>query len=344
MDTLTQMALGAAIGDAAFSKRMGNRAVLFGASMGLLPDLDLSSRFMGDWSSLMHHRGYSHSLVILPLIVPLLGWLGWRWDRKRNPWLAWTLLAAIALLTHPLLDACTSYGTMLFVPITWNRYAIDAVGIIDAIYTIPLLVALAASWRLRMSRKSWGWFTGQRVAAAALALTTTYLAVDLGITQIVKARARTDLMASGFVAERIRATPPPFFTPNRHVVATDGAGNVAVSSVSLWSDRPYTFTRRPRSDGPLGEKALASHEGEIFTWFADGFVTARTEPDTGSTSVRLDDHRYGMVTDPAWSPFSVLFTFDPDGNQTASLLRHGRDLDVRAELTAAWRLMWGRDG
>jgi inner membrane protein len=333
------MLLGAAIGDAGFGRRMGNRAVLFGAGMGLLPDLDLVSNVLGEWTSLVHHRGWSHSLIVLTLVSPLMGTLGYRIGRRETPWLAWTLLAFLALVTHPLLDVCTSYGTMLLVPLAWKRFALDAVGIIDPVYSLPLLVALIWSWRRR--RRG---LPGHRITAAALAFSTLFLLAGLGITATVTSRARADLEAAGFSPERIRATPPPLITPARHAVARDADGNVMISVVCLWSPRPYRFLHIEQKHDPLIDRALATREGEIFTWFADGFATARVERDAkdGSAVVHVDDHRYGLVTQPGWAPFGARFEFsDTRQPPRAFLVQHRGDLDVMAEIAASFRILLG---
>ena len=46
MDSLTQIVLGAACGEATLGKKIGNKALLFGAIGGTIPDLDV---FVGDW-------------------------------------------------------------------------------------------------------------------------------------------------------------------------------------------------------------------------------------------------------------------------------------------------------
>jgi hypothetical protein len=228
---------------------------------------------------------------------------------------------------------------MLLVPFTWKRFALDAVGIVDLAYSVPLLVALVWSWRRRRRGAS-----GRRITAGALALTTLFLVAGLGITATVTSRARADLAATGFVAEAIRSTPPPLFTPLRRAVARDADGNVMIAVVSLWSPRPYRFLRIDQARDPLIDRALATREGEIFTWFADGFVTARVERDSkdGTAVVHVDDHRYGLVTQPGWAPFGARFDyFDEDDPPTPVLVEHRTDLDVMAEIAASLRLMLG---
>ena len=87
------------------------------------------------------HRGITHSIFFLPLLAPVLGEIAHRFDKKYNRWL-WTHLAFWALITHPLLDWQTAYGTQLLYPFSSHRFALDAVGIIDLFYTVPLIVAV----------------------------------------------------------------------------------------------------------------------------------------------------------------------------------------------------------
>ena len=90
---------------------------------------------------------------------------------------------------------------------------------------------------------------------------------------------------------------------------------------------------------------LQVREGEIFTWFAGGFTTARVERDArdGTAVVHVDDHRYGLVTQPGWAPFGARFEFsDTQRPPRAVLVEHRADLDVMAEIAASWNLLLGR--
>ena len=378
MDSITQVALGAAIGDAAFGRKLGKKAVLFGGACGLLPDLDMFVSLFGDeWTTLVHHRAFSHSLLVLPFVVPLVAWLGWRWDGKRNPYLVWMHLAFWSLCTHPVLDWFTSYGTVLFVPATWHRYANDGVFIIDPIYSGPLFVALVWSWRRRKRggpspggplpdgnphgvraalarvRAFLAGLKGWQITAAALAFTTAYLLFGLGVTGYAESIAREELEDWGFEPVGVRAMPMAFFPLLRRVVARDAEGTIMAGAVSLWARRPIRFTWFELPDDPLVEKALESEEGETLSWFADGYVAARVErvegveqdKETGGATVYLIDQRYGFLTNPAASPFSARFVFGADGRlESAAPLHEGFELSFGEEISAMWRLTWGTDG
>jgi len=76
LDSLTQIVLGASVGEVVLGKKVGNKAILWGAIAGTLPDLDVLLRYFTDEiSSTQMHRGFSHSIVFAVLIAPLLGWI-----------------------------------------------------------------------------------------------------------------------------------------------------------------------------------------------------------------------------------------------------------------------------
>ena len=113
MDTATQALLGAVVGQATFSHRLGGRAMAFGAVGGLLPVLDVVAMVThGPFGEFVHHRGFTHALWFGPVAGPVFGWATWRYyrwrgktapgqpgDRKLLP--AWMGLFILAILTHP---------------------------------------------------------------------------------------------------------------------------------------------------------------------------------------------------------------------------------------------------
>ena len=75
MDSLTQLVLGSAVAEAAIGRRVGNRAILWGAVAGTLPDLDVFVPLGDVVRDFTYHRSASHSLFVLALLTPLLVWL-----------------------------------------------------------------------------------------------------------------------------------------------------------------------------------------------------------------------------------------------------------------------------
>src|SRR4051812_44176514 len=127
MDSLTHIVLGAAIGDALLGRKIGKKAMLWGALAASLPDIDvLFLPFFHPVDALLIHRGITHSFLFVIIISPLLGWLFSRiyplpWgERQRGVWV-WIFFFFVNILSHPLLDSCTNYGTGIFEPFSNYR-------------------------------------------------------------------------------------------------------------------------------------------------------------------------------------------------------------------------------
>lgn len=143
MDSLTQIVLGGAVGEVILGKKIGNKAILWGAIAGTIPDLDtIPGYFLDTVDRLDIHRGFSHSMVFAILSAPLFGWLASKIHAKQSAsvW-DWTQLFFWCIFTHSLLDIFTTWGTQLFWPLEW-RLAIQSVFVIDPFYTVPFLIAL----------------------------------------------------------------------------------------------------------------------------------------------------------------------------------------------------------
>jgi inner membrane protein len=132
MDSLTQIVLGAAVGEAVLGKKVGNKAMLYGAIAGTIPDLDtFASLFTDTITAIEVHRGFSHSIVFAILFAPVFGWLISKIERKSiATWQNWSWLMFWGLVTHPLLDAHTTWGTQLLWPLE-VRLAYKNIFVID---------------------------------------------------------------------------------------------------------------------------------------------------------------------------------------------------------------------
>ena len=156
MDSLTQIVLGASVAEATLGKKIGNKAIVLGAIAGTIPDLDIVTRFfVDDLTASVMHRGFSHSLLFPFVVAPILAWVLKKiysnyTDVSFNDWFKMFFLA---IITHPLLDAQTTWGTQLFWPFEW-RVAVENIFIIDPIYTLPFLTFLIlTAFQDRLSKK-----------------------------------------------------------------------------------------------------------------------------------------------------------------------------------------------
>lgn len=153
MDSLTQIVLGAAVGEAVLGKKIGNKAIILGAIAGTIPDLDVAANYFTDTvTALEMHRGFTHSIVFAVVFGLFFGWLLSLWD-KRATLKQWSWFWFLCFVTHPLLDAHTTWGTQLFWPFDL-RLEYKNIFVIDPLYTLPFLIfVILAMFQKRESAK-----------------------------------------------------------------------------------------------------------------------------------------------------------------------------------------------
>jgi inner membrane protein len=150
MDSITQIVLGAACGEAVLGKKIGNRALLFGAIGGTIPDLDVfvgKLLFNNEIDAMAFHRGFMHSFLFAILAAIGFGMLVfWIYNRGKRYGMTtqkeWMWLFFASIFTHPILDSFTAYGTQLFAPFSNYRVAFNNIAVADPFYTLPFLTAL----------------------------------------------------------------------------------------------------------------------------------------------------------------------------------------------------------
>ncbi len=307
MDTPTQALLGATFGQALYGRQLGRRAAWFGALGGALPDIDgVIVQPFGELATWLYHRGVTHALWFGPVVGTLLGLATWHAYARRSARRpggtppptpdpgtpearrAWIGLFVVAILTHPLLDLFTSYGTQLLAPFSDHRFALDAVAIIDPAYSLLLVAALIVGSRYRRRPP-----VPQVAAAVALALSTAYLFFTLAQNARAEALAEAQLRAEGVAEVTVEARPTLFQPFLRRVVATT-PGEVRVGYLSTWAPGPVSWRRFPIATGPHVIAARATWQAAVLRWFADGHVLPQVEHTGEATLVRLWDVRYGL--------------------------------------------------
>jgi inner membrane protein len=144
MDSLTHIILGAAIGEAVLGKKIGRKAMLWGAVADTIPDFDVfASPCVTDAQQLLIHRGITHSLLFVLVMSPLLGWLFSKWFKKTEvSWKRWSLLFFLGMFTHIFIDSLTAYGTGWFEPFSSYRVSFNTIFVADPFYTLPFLICV----------------------------------------------------------------------------------------------------------------------------------------------------------------------------------------------------------
>lgn len=186
MDSLTQIVLGAAVGEVVLGKKIGNKAMLYGAIAGTIPDLDIFASYFTDTVSALYiHRGFSHSIVFSVLFAPIFGWIVSRFEAY-NDWKGWSWLFFWGFITHPILDAHTTWGTQLFWPLDL-RLAFKTIFVIDPLYTLPFLVFLILAMKNKRSSKKRGFYNKLGLTISTSYLVLTFLLKWIAFNQFEKA-------------------------------------------------------------------------------------------------------------------------------------------------------------
>lgn len=205
MDSLTQIVLGAAVGEATLGRKVGNKAMLWGAIAGTIPDLDvLSKLFVDNVTANELHRGFSHSILFSILAAPLFGWLIAKlYKNKEADWKDWTKLMFLGLFTHPILDAFTTWGTQLFWPLDY-KVALNNIFVADPLYTVPFLIFVIIAMfykRTHPKRKKYN--------NLGLYISSFYLLITLVLQQSARANFSNNLEKQHIQYNEIQTRPTP---------------------------------------------------------------------------------------------------------------------------------------
>lgn len=332
MDPLTQGALGAVLPQSIAKSRLAASAGLLGFFAGMAADLDVLIRSSVDpLLFLEFHRQFTHSLVFIPIggllcALVLHALLGRRRGLSfRQSWLFCTLGYA----THAVLDACTSYGTMLFWPFSDERFAFSTISIIDPLFTIPLLVAVVIAARRK------------KVLYARLGLLWAIGYMALGLWQ------RNEAMDMGYALAAQRGHTP------QHLAAKPSFANILVWKIVYETgDRFHVDAVRatfaPRvfegvsvqkldvdRDMPwLDQSSQQATDIERFRWFSNGYIAR--DPVYYN---RVIDIRFSMVPNEVAPLWSIELQPQAAAHEHASFLTHrARDAGTAQRL---WRMLSG---
>ena len=267
MDSLTHIVLGAAIGTAVLGRKVGARAALWGAACATLPDLDVLVPYGDPVRDFTFHRAHSHALFWLSVASPFVAWIIARLQRSAGATFRdWWLLVWLALVTHPLLDAFTVYGTQLLLPFSDYPVGVGSVFIIDPLFTVPILVGAVLALALRTRNPD----RAQRWNAAGLPLGAAYLGWSVAAQAHVEGVVNRTLAATPLVDSRVLVTPTPFNSLLWRVVVMDDGG-YHEGYYSLLDDRPRVRLRRHASDTALLESLRSDWSVQRLAWFSKGF-------------------------------------------------------------------------
>jgi inner membrane protein len=262
LDTLTHALSGALLARAVVPQgRAVPRYVAAGFLACAAPDLDFLWTSGSAVDYVLHHRGITHSLVLLPAWAVGVAWLLAKILRDRGGWRAYYGIAAAALALHIAGDLVTSFGTMILAPFSDWRAEIGTTFIIDLWFSGIIVAGLLASL-----------FWKRSAAIAGLAVLAAYVGLQAALKEQALAFARAHAARQGM--SEVQAHPRPVSPFNWTVFASDGEKH-DMANVNLVRRTPKTW-----------------HPG-------DGFIARLDAPYLPlDSAVWVTRYRYG-TTDPA---------------------------------------------
>jgi inner membrane protein len=377
MDSLTQIVLGAAVGEAVLGRKVGNKAILWGAIAGTIPDLDVLARSLVDPLRANElHRGITHSIFFSAVMAPVLAlWTkrhaasllslftllvaltfvqsaeGWAirgvlllialgiialiFRRKRNAdsgtrkewaWLFWW-----SLVTHPLLDCHTNWGTQLLWPLP-VKVAYNNIFVVDPFYTVPFMMCVAAAMFVKRTGRPRRWING-----FGLALSSGYMALTLILKLVVHTGVARSLEQQAVPYKSISTLPTPFNAVLwTATVETNDAFLIGYRSL-LDKKTDFEYIRIPRNQHLLGR--WADHRNvQRLAHLTHGQYILRSENDT----LVLSDIRFGQTGPLApETPFFMRYDLIPEGEDLRVQAVQPPTLD-KEKFNAAIADMWER--
>ena len=332
MDPFTQGALGAALPQATCRKRQVVVAGVLGWLSGMAADLDVLIRSSADpLLFLEYHRQFTHSLVFIPvgglITASVLHWiLGRRWKLDfRQTYLFCTLGYA----THALLDAATSYGTMLLWPFSDERFAWKIVSVVDPLFSLPVIALVVLS---ALKRK-------QLFARLALVWAGVYL--TLGAVQHEAALKMGRAIAESRGHTPVRLEVKPSFGNIlvwKSLYEAEGRYHVDAVRAGI-APRVFEGTSAPKLDLArdlpwLQPGSQQARDIERFRRFSDDFLS----PDPARPDVIIDV-RYSLIPNEVAALWSI--EVDRNAAQTDHVRFHTHRENASRRMGELWELVFG---
>jgi len=306
MDSITQIVLGAACGEAILGKKIGNRALLFGAIGGTIPDLDVfvgKLLYNNEIDSMAFHRGFMHSFLFAILGAIAFGAVVfWFYNRGKRDGMTtqkdWMWLFFASIFTHPILDSFTAYGTQLFAPFSNYRVAFNNISVADPLYTLPFLVLLIVVMFLKRTSSKRRLFLKLGLGVSSLYMMFTLVNKyhvhgvykrALAEEQIDYLRFQTQpTILNNFLWYGIAETTDAYFVGFYSILD-------ATPTVSKWH-------RLPKNHDLLGDMPK---DLETLSWFSGGYYNLSETSDPNTFLYK--DLRYPMMDEN--DPNSTIFKF-----------------------------------
>jgi inner membrane protein len=395
MDSLSQMVLGAGVAEIALGKKIGNRAMVWGAIAGTIPDLDvLANGFMSPVGALAFHRGITHSLLVNVILALILGFVIHHfYQRPWQKWVAvgswslmvigisgsmaflgdwstikllialgvlsfggysiykryfneyytkpdasvkqWQWLFLLSLVTHPILDCFTTYGTQILLPFSNMRVAFNNIAVADPLYTLPFLVCLIAAAvypKTHARRRFW--------IRSGLAVSSLYMAFTIFNKTRINTIFDSTLIKEKIEYSRYMTTPTILNNVLWSGIAETDTGYVY--GMYSFFDAEKTFKLNVISKNRKDFIVALENDSTLKTlrWFSDDFFQMKQ---VGENKFEYYDLRFGTFRMKASDPDQFVFKFNIEKSELGDfILKDQGDRPRDANFAEAFEGLWNR--
>jgi len=337
MDSLTHVVFGAALGEAILGKKAGKKAMLLGAIANTIPDLDVFLVFGDPIREITIHRGFSHSLVFPFLAAPVLAWLSIKYLKDPVSFKDWFVFFFALILTHPLLDCLTTYGTQLFLPFSDYRVNSSSLFIIDLFFTLPMLVGVIACWKMKSgnpTRKIWN-HTG-------LAISVLYVLSGFSAKAYASSVLEEKLAEKGINSKQRMTGVTPFNILLWYTVAEVDSGYFIGDYSLLDKDKKiqFSFVRR-------NEKLLEAIKNDYainrMLWFSNGYYSVeKVKGELRFFTIKFGTTGFDLSRSLSDSvPFYYLIKKDSEGKIKVETIRRFDKLELGKTLKQLYQRVIG---
>lgn len=331
MDSLTQIVLGASVGELVLGKKVGNKAMLYGAIAGTIPDLDVFASYFTHISRALEiHRGFTHSILFSLMFAPIFAWLVTRYEKLKDV-KAWSLLFFWAFVTHPILDAHTTWGTQLFWPFDL-RLAFKTIFVIDPLYTLPFLVCLIMAMCLRRDSAK-----RHKYNKLGLIISSSYLALSFLLKWMAYQQFEQALKQNQIEYTQLDTRPSPMNTIlwSANVDTKDA---YLLANYSFFDSQEIAFTPYPKNHYLLGN-LKDNEQVKRMIAIAKGWYVIQKEED----KMYFCDLRFGLLSmAPNAKNFVFKYEISPQQDGSVKFVEVPKDSRNGKEmLLSLWKRLQG---
>lgn len=313
MDSITHIALGAVAGEAIAGRKLGRKAMVYGAIAQSIPDIDfVGAVFLHPVDNLLFHRGITHSIFFALVASGFLAWLFNRWNRGVMDRLQWFAFIFFEICVHLLTDSCNAYGIGLFEPLSDYRLSFHLLFVLDPFFSF---VPVAAMLLLLVIRHQ---MLRNIITLSALIMPILYASYAIYNKRTITSAVEKNIALYSKV-ERVMITPTAFNTWLWYVVA-EYEDHYQVAYGSVFDTKELEWTTFPKNTEWL-LKAPAE-EGISLVKFSQGYFTISK---IGERLV-FNDLRFGQVA--GWrdnkAPFTFYYFLNEDREANLTVMQRGR--------------------